>query len=770
MRPKLRHLALAALVTAPLVRAALGAGHIFRDAGVPFSVSGKGEAKVAWVDGAWWGVFASASGSDLFRLQGTTWVQESTPGSHLTNDPAARADVLFTGSELLVLENETVNGVTELKLYDFVYVRPGFRLRGGYPVVVVSNSSTDRLSDDVHTLALDSHQRLWACYRTGELTVGVKASSGLGPSGWLSWKPAVTFGNLNNGVAENLSNASIVATGSGADAKIGVLWADQGAPPANAYRFRYRLDSASSFTIADWSPEEVAYTNGSELVANDQIMTVGFEGSIYAVAKTDTTASTSTVGMDRFVLLVRDPLGNWTKTTVDRIQTNFDPATRPQIVLDHEHRKLYVFWHRSGVVGKVSSLAAPEFLSQPLVSFIDPSGSEKHWDSQTTHQLVDSRTGLLVVADDNDAGFQYWNLLGLGTPASDQPVPVLSTISVAPAIASVDTGAQVQLAASALDQNGAPFATTPKWTADGGGIDQTGLFTAGHATGVFGVAATDSETGHGTVFVGSQPLVASLVVSPDPVEVLVGDSVQLVASGRTPSGDAIAIVGTTTWDVVSGTGSVTSAGVFQAPGSEGLATVVARAQGLTAFGSIQIITVPPPPPPGGSSGGSSGGSGGSGGGSGGASPPPAVLPLARVVVSPGTASVVAGGTASFSAQGFDALGRSVAFSPSWSTSGGKVSSTGAFTAGKQAGRFLVTASGAGVSGSATVTVSAADPPAAFASSGGSGGGGGGGCAVDGGARGSPLALVPFAVLALVVARSRLTPRFDRRARTPAATT
>src|SRR5581483_11581228 len=127
---------------------------------------------------------------------------------------------------------------------------------------------------------------------------------------------------------------------------------------------------------------------------------------------------------------------NWTKTTVERILNNGDPATRAQIAIDQEHRKIYAFWHRVGIVGKISSLDNPEFLSQPLFQFVDPQ-TETNWDSQTTHQLVDSRTGLLVVADDNQTGFQYWNLVNLGTPASDQPTPVLSTISLAPAIASV---------------------------------------------------------------------------------------------------------------------------------------------------------------------------------------------------------------------------------------------------------------------------------------------------------------------------------------------
>lgn len=760
--------ALAAVVATGLAQAdvAMRVGQVFRDAGETLSMSGKGQSKLAWVDGAWWGVFSSASGADLFRLQGTTWVQESSTGSHLTDDPDARADVLTDGTDLLVLLNETVGGVTELRLYDFAYVRPGFRLRGGFPAVVVERSATDPLEDDMHTLALDSHRRLWVAYRAGP-TCGIKGSRGTGPSGWLTYFPAVTFGDLGNGVAENLSNCTIVATGSGTDAKVGVLWADQSAPPNNAYLFRYRLDSATAFTSDDWSAQETAYTNGSELVANDQLMAVGFEGKVYAAVKTDTTPSADNVGMDRFDLLVRDTLGDWGKTTIDTIQSNGDPATRAQLAIDEEHRQIYAFWHRVGIVGKISSVDSPSFLDQPLYSFLAPV-SQTSWDSQTTHQLLSSRTGLLVVADDNDTGFRSWSYVGLGVPSSQVTSgPVLSTISLAPAISAVGTGTQVQLAASALDQSGNPFPITPSWTADGGAVASTGLYTSGATTGVFGVAATQSETAHGTVFVGAQPLVTSLVVSPDPWVIFVGQTVSLSVSGLTASGQSVAVVASVTWSLASGVGSVDSSGVYQAPSGQGLANVSAAALGLEGFASI-VVQAPSSTTT--SSGGGGGGGETGGGGGGATSPPPQ---LARIVVTPGTASVAAGASQGFSAEGFDASGDAVALAPSWSASGGTIGSSGFFVAGSSAGTFTVTASQSGILGSATITVTAAltakDPPAATSGGGGDGGGGGGGgggCELATGQGSCAGALGPLVLLGLAVIarRSRVACRLQSVAR------
>ena len=48
-----------------------------------------------------------------------------------------------------------------------------------------------------------------------------------------------------------------------------------------------------------------------------------------------------------------------------------------------------------------------------LRSRCSPPISTTSWDSQTTHQILDSRTGLLVIGDDNSTGWQYWNLIAL---------------------------------------------------------------------------------------------------------------------------------------------------------------------------------------------------------------------------------------------------------------------------------------------------------------------------------------------------------------------
>ena len=86
--------------------------------------------------------------------------------------------------------------------------------------------------------------------------------------------------------------------------------------------------------------------------------------------------------------------------------------------------------------------------------------------------------------------------------------------------------------------------------------------------------------------------------------------------------------------------------------------------------------------------------------------------LSSIVVSPATASVVAGGSVRFAAIGYDQSGQPMATQPTmtWSvTGGGIIDSSGRFAAASTAGGpFTVSASSGGVTGSAKVSVTS--PP------------------------------------------------------------
>jgi hypothetical protein len=85
--------------------------------------------------------------------------------------------------------------------------------------------------------------------------------------------------------------------------------------------------------------------------------------------------------------------------------------------------------------------------------------------------------------------------------------------------------------------------------------------------------------------------------------------------------------------------------------------------------------------------------------------------LTSITVTPGTASLKAGGSQQFQAKGFDQFQNAMTTQPgfTWSASGGSVTSGGQFTAQNSAATDTITAKSGLVSGKATVTVSAPAP-------------------------------------------------------------
>ena len=114
-------------------------------------------------------------------------------------------------------------------------------------------------------------------------------------------------------------------------------------------------------------------------------------------------------------------------------------------------------------------------------------------------------------------------------PSCNSAPPVLTTITVSPASASVQTGGTQQFTATGFDQFGQPMSPQPTftWSVSGGGtISSSGLFTAGStAGGPFTVtAASGTVSGTASVTVTSVPADFSLSVSPTSQSVRAGNA------------------------------------------------------------------------------------------------------------------------------------------------------------------------------------------------------------------------------------------------------
>jgi uncharacterized protein (TIGR03382 family) len=282
------------------------------------------------------------------------------------------------------------------------------------------------------------------------------------------------------------------------------------------------------------------------------------------------------------------------------------------------------------------------------------------------------------------------------------PGPV-ATVSVSPMTATLAPGGSTTFTAQPRDANGNAVTATVTWTATSaaGTITSGGVFTASNTPGTYaaGVTATvGNVSGNATVTIQTGAL-ASLTVMPTLAMVQAGATAAFTVVGRDGSGTQVPV--TPTWSVVSGGGTINAAGIFTAGTMAGTFgnTVRVEANGLAAFASVRV------------------------------SPGPVIA----VTVSPGSATVMAGGTQAFTAEARDAFNNVVPIGVAWTSqpAAGTINAGGLFTAGSTPGTFsnAITANASGVDGFASVTVTGgAGGGMAGGSAGGMAGGAAGGMA------------------------------------------
>ncbi|HUR19277.1 MAG TPA: ice-binding family protein, partial [Vicinamibacterales bacterium] len=274
----------------------------------------------------------------------------------------------------------------------------------------------------------------------------------------------------------------------------------------------------------------------------------------------------------------------------------------------------------------------------------------------------------------------------------------LASVTVTPNPQTLAQGGTQQYTAVGRDANGNVVAFTPTWSiqAGGGTITSGGVFTAGNTSGTFAntvracstaACASGSSAGFATVSVNPGAL-ASITVTPDPVNVGTNANQQFVAVGRDANGNIVGIL--PTWTVKPGDagGSILNpSGVYTAPPAVGVGFDTVRATVGTITGAARANVT-------------------------------ASGALVSISVTPNPANVVVNGTVQMTATGFDASGLVVP-TPGlvWSVvvppGGGTINpSTGLFTAGTVVGFYTnsIKATSGTVSGLATANVTPGPQP------------------------------------------------------------
>ncbi|MEQ9306213.1 MAG: carbohydrate-binding protein, partial [Marinoscillum sp.] len=313
--------------------------------------------------------------------------------------------------------------------------------------------------------------------------------------------------------------------------------------------------------------------------------------------------------------------------------------------------------------------------------------------------------------------------------------PVLTTITVSPASATITEGNTQQFTAQGFDQNGDPMSTSFNWSATGGSIDGNGLF-SGSATGNFTVTASSGGV-QGTASIAVNPVFSGITL-PGKVEAedyneggyydtsagnsgtaYRNDNVDIEPTGDTGGGynvgwtavgewleyDINATASSGLYDISVRTASPSGAGQLHIEidgvdvtgsiatpntgGWQNYVTTTIEDVAISTGNHVLRIAVD-----------AAGFNINYVEGTEADAQQPV---LTSITVSPGSASIDQGQTQQFSAQGYDQNGNPMTTTVNWTASAGSINSSGLYT-GSTTGNHTVTATSGSVNGNANVTV------------------------------------------------------------------
>ena len=270
-----------------------------------------------------------------------------------------------------------------------------------------------------------------------------------------------------------------------------------------------------------------------------------------------------------------------------------------------------------------------------------------------------------------------------GTTPPPAPAPVAS-IALSPASGTLSVGQTAQIVATLRDASGNILTgRTITWSSSNTAVAT--VTQAGAVTGVSAGSATITATSEGVSANAAVTIqstvapVASVAVTPASAALTVGQGTQLQATLRDASGN-ILTGRTITWTSSNGAVATVSATGYVTTVAAGSATITATSGGVSGSASVSVTA-------------------------------PAPAPVASVAVTPATAALTAGQGTQLQATLRDAAGnvltgRALTWSSS-NTAVASVSATGYVTA-VGAGSATISATSEGISGTATVSVTA--PP------------------------------------------------------------
>ncbi len=374
----------------------------------------KPESKLWWHDGHWWAVLwgDDQDSYHIYRLDEdhVRWQDTGTPVDSRLN---ASLDVLWTPEKLYIVSHvfhskgrhTDGNGA---KLYRFSYEPQTRRyvLDNGFPVADISRGSAQAV-----TIDRDTRGTLWISY-VEEGRVMVNHSRAGDEGNWgepldLSEIPAI-----GQAARVSLQDISAVISFRG---KVGVMWSS-------------KFEKKFFFAVhEDENPDDLAWQVVSpyDLSTDDHIHLASFsddaDGALYAVVKT-------TQKEQKIMLLKCDEQNDvlnpasWEAYVVHDIASKSGKPSRPILLLDGAHRKIYVFYQivlpddRRAIFYKTTSMDSICFESgygTPFIVGTEDSGISSG-DPTSMKQAATDLTGILVLASDSNMRHYVHNFMKEG--------------------------------------------------------------------------------------------------------------------------------------------------------------------------------------------------------------------------------------------------------------------------------------------------------------------------------------------------------------------
>lgn len=243
--------------------------------------------------------------------------------------------------------------------------------------------------------------------------------------------------------------------------------------------------------------------------------------------------------------------------------------------------------------------------------------------------------------------------------------PTLSSLTLSPASATLAAGATQSFTVAGTWSSGSTTAPAVTYSATGGSITSSGVYTAGTTAGTFRVVATSgskSDSSVVTITAPAAPTLTKLTLSPVSVSLAASAKQTFTVAGTWSNGSTSAPAATFT---ATG-GAITSAGVYTAGTTAGTFRVVATSGTKADTAVVTIATAVKVAPT-----------------------------LTKMTLSPASATLAPNATVQLSVAGVWSDGSTAAPPVTYAATGGSVSSGGLYTAGGTTGTYRVVATATG---------------------------------------------------------------------------